>query len=219
MRTNLGKPEEKPFKQEATATRILAIDPGRSFACAAWNSNLNQIVFIQGQTHPSSAKITLRLREVLDKVEMAWRTVDQMNYTHIVACEYPIPFYRASRESIAATNMHAGIWLGMSPDIADVQMYAPGNVKDLPVWNNKGKGLERAQKFLLSFPPKPIDADIDNVISTDITELARDYKYILDTKKVKPSKDAASALGILFRAIEYNGLKMVDAPRTFIIQL
>jgi len=220
MRTNGAQPKRKgPWKPQHNARHILAVDPGRAYAIAGWTRHYNQIIVAQGTTHASDVPVTHRLFNVVGDIDMATRFISLNLDLDVLALEYPIPFYRASRESIAAVNIHAGVWAATVP-CHEIQMFSPGNSKNLHVWNNKGAGLEEAEAFLAANPHKCIHPDsVDNAMEVDLTAACRRYPKFLDCAKVRLTKDAKSAVGILLCAMRYNNIPLPVKPSVFYTQL
>ena len=220
MRTNGVEPKRKgPWKPQHTAKTVLAIDPGRNFAACGWNGYLNQVIIAQGTTHKSDIPIVHRMDMVREVVEDALRLFTLYRGVEITALEYPIPFYRASRESIAAVNLHAGVWAGLCED-TDIQMFSPGNSKNLPVWNHKGEGVAEAEAWLAAHTYKNLHPDsLDNALDCDVKSLCIEFPKFLDCAKVRLTGDAKSAVGIWLACLRYNNIKPPVNPAVFYVQL
>jgi len=190
-----------PFPKAKDAQRVVSFDPGFNFGVCYLNKPERDLYIVgsslrsrrKGERLPHvAAEYHDHVHHVLSKLEVE---SGSLGPSVLAFCEYPIPFYQASRESNASTNFMAGLMLASS-NYRDAQLYCPGNVKDLPVWNAKGAGKEEAQAFW----------DAHDVHWLEPTSEALSHE--IADKCGKFTDDMLSALGILLCGMRYNGITM-----------
>jgi len=220
VRTNkkTGKSAEvRPYRARPSMHNITAIDPGFKFAVANLHRPLRRLAIVQGQLKPAKGqKLPDLAREY---IEMAHGVLYKMGISHdntlggctLLVQEYPIPFYRASRESNASVNFMGGAWAAQVW-ARWIQMFTPGPAKGIPNWNHGGAGKKAAEEFLAKKPPMWVD--YDQLALSDV-----DFEPVEAEEEGKLSDDAASAVGILLAGLQYNGIPMPRAVNTYVAQM
>lgn len=190
-----------PFPKVKDAQHILSFDPGFNFGICYLDKPTRELYIVGSSLRSRRPKEKLphvaaeyhdHVHDCLAKLEME---SGAMTPGALAFCEYPIPFYQASRESNASVNFMAGLLLA-SANYKQAQLYCPGNVKGLPVWNARGEGKEEAQAFWDATPVQWLDPMTD----------ARDN--VVAEKCGRFTDDMLSALGILLCGLRYNGILM-----------
>lgn len=236
MRIKTTKPKRKEFPSTKRrypvvrdARRYTAIDPGFCMAIAHYEKRYKQLLIVQ-------AAFPRKTREKLPDLgaavaDHAHHLAAFLGVAHgdwadgktMVLQEYPIPFYRASRESIASVNFIAGITFACL-NAQGAQFFTPGPSKDLPDWNHRGEGKERAAKFLQDANLIWVDAcnrpgfTRAGMATTNLERYAKDDPSFLlkDTKGKKPTDDAVSAVGLLLVGLDYNEVILPADVRVYI---